>query len=68
MIGDIVLHCDKLAMVLHSRIFPVSGKMLAIQYLQSTGEPYTLKERKRMGIEQYIFVPESEVVECAEVC
>lgn len=62
-----VLHNGKPAVVLHERIFPHHGKLLAIQYAKPDGEPYTPSERKAAGIEQYVFVRPEEVEECAEV-
>lgn len=60
-----VMHNGKPAIVLHERVFAFSGKMLAIQYAKPDGEPYTLSERKKAGIEQYIFVPADEVEQVA---
>ena len=68
MVGRPVLHNGRPAFVLHERIFPHSGKLLAIQYAKPDGEPYTLTERKKSGIEQYVFVSPNEIVECAEAC
>jgi hypothetical protein len=59
MLGRAVNYQGKKAIVMAERCFPETGTLLAIQFTDSNGQPYTLRNRPK-GFKQYAYVkPES---------
>ena len=62
MLGREVTYNGECAIVLNQRIFPLSGKLLAIQRIKSDGSMYKVSERPK-GFKQYEFISAEKVVE-----
>jgi len=61
-LGREVTYNGECAIVLNQRIFPLSGKLLAIQRIKEDGLMYKVSERPE-GFKQYEFVSAEKVVE-----